>query len=301
MSLVASRSFENKLEEVFKRTLPKLGPEARDALAAIITPESLKIIAVVLAAWVLSHAFGVGEAIDIILAVVGIVAIGLSIFSGLEHIYEFASRTYKANSEQELDVAAKHLAKAIAILGITAVLAVLFRGRPTTGRGGKLNVGAPPPRTPGIRYKPTITRTASRAAGEGSTSSWGDIRLSMLGSANDQKIVLLHELVHQFLTPKLYLLRNFRVENLAGSYVRSSLWRYIEEALAETVAQVGVNGIRSFFVGIRFPVKNGYVYLTRGGGFNPQMTGGGLVPEGAALIAAGSIAGLSMKLWFSPR
>ncbi len=301
MSLVAPRPFESKLEEVFRRTLPKLGPEVRGALAAIITPESLKIIAGVLAAWVLSHAFGVGEAIDIILAVLGIAAIGLSVFSGLEHIYEFASRTYRASSEQELDTAAEHLAKAITILGITAVLAVLFRGRPTTGRGGKLNVGAPPPRTLGIRYKPTITRTASRAAGEGSTSAWGDIRLSMLGSANDQKIVLLHELVHQFLTPKLYLLRNFRVENLAGSYVRSSLWRYLEEALAETVAQVGVNGLRSFFVGIRFPVKNGYVYLTRGGGFNPQMTGGGLVPEGAALIAAGSIAGLSMKLWFSPR
>ncbi len=301
MSLVASMPFENKLEEVFKRTLPKLGPEARGALAAIMTPEALKTIAVVLSAWVLSHAFGVGEAIDIILAVVGIVAIGLSIFAGLEHIYEFASRTHKASSAQELDAAAEHLAKAIAILGITAVLAVLFRGRPATGSGGKINVGAPPPRMPGLRFKPTITKTKSKAAGEGSTSFWGEITVSTRGSAVDQKIVLLHEKVHQFLAPKLYPLRNFRVENRAGSYFRSSLWRYIEEAMAETVGQVGVNGIRSFFVGIRFPVKNGYVYLTRGGGFDALMTGGGIVPEGAALIASGTLAGMTMNLWLSVR
>lgn len=180
-------------------------------------------------------------------------------------------------------------------------MAVLFRGRPTTGRGGKINVGPPPPRTPGVRYKPTITRTASKAAGEGATSFWGDITISTLGSANDQKIVLLHERVHQFLAPKLYPLRSFRVENRAGSYFRSSLWRYLEEALAETVGQVGASGIRSFFVGIRFPVKNGYVYLMRGGGYNALMTGGGIVPEGAALIATGSIAGSAMKLWLSPR
>lgn len=301
MSLVTPQPFESKLEEVFKRTLPKLGPEARDALAAIITPDSLKAIAVVLAAWVLSHAFGVGEAIDLILAVVGIAAIGLSVFAGLEHIYEFAARTYHAKSAQELDVAAEHLAKAIAILGITAVLAVLFRGRPATGRGGKIYVGAPPPRTPGIRYKPTITKTKSKAAGEGSTSFWGDVTVSMRGAASDQKIVLLHEMVHQFLAPKLYPLRNFRVENRAGSYFRSSLWRYIEEAMAETVGQLGVNGIRSFFVGIRFPVKNGYVYLTRGGGFDALMTGAGIVPEGAALIASGTLAGLAMNLWLGSR
>lgn len=248
-------SFENKLEQVLKLTLPKLGPEAQYALGAIITPESLKTIAAVLVAWVLSHVFGIGEAIDIILAVVGLAAIGLSVFSGLDHLYEFAGRTYKANTEQELDIAAEHLAKAIAILGITAVLAVLFRGRPTTGRGGKINVGPPPPRTPGVRYKPTITRTASKAAGEGATSFWGDITISTLGSANDQKIVLLHERVHQFLAPKLYPLRSFRVENRAGSYFRSSLWRYLEEALAETVGQVGRAEYEVFLLGYAFPSK----------------------------------------------
>jgi hypothetical protein len=301
MTAVSSWTFEHRLEETFKRTLPKLGPEAREALAAIITPESLAIIAGVLIAWVVSHAFGVGEIVDIIILVVGVFAIGFSIFSGLDHLYEFASGAYKATSEQDLNVAADHLAKAIAILGITAVLAVLFRGKPATGRGGKVNVGSPPPRTPGIRYKPTITRSSSVAAGEGSTSFWGNIIVSTRGSANDRNLVLLHEKVHQFLMPKLYFLRNTRVANRAGSYFRSSLWRYIEEVMAETVAQVGVNGMRNFFVGVRFPVNNGYVYLTRGGGFDASMRGGGIVPEAAALLASGSITGFSIQLWLSSK
>jgi hypothetical protein len=160
-------------------------------------------------------------------------------------------------------------------------------------------VGRSPPATPGRRYKPNVTGSNSLRAGAGSTSFWGDITVSLRGAANDQKIVLMHERVHQFLAPKLYVLRNFRVANRAGSYFRSSLWRYIEEMMAETIAQVGVNGIRSFFVGVRFPVANRYVYLTQGGGYNPMMTGGGIVPEGAALIATGIISGLSFSLWES--
>lgn len=35
--------------------------------------------------------------------------------------------------------------------------------------------------------------------------------------------------------------------------------RYLEEALAESYAQLRVNGIRGLPVGIRFPIANGYV------------------------------------------
>ena len=87
---IASWSFEQRLEASFKRTLPKLGPEIRDQLAAMITPQSLGIIASVLVAWIVSHAFGVGEAIDIVIAGVGALAIGLAVFSALDHLYDFA-------------------------------------------------------------------------------------------------------------------------------------------------------------------------------------------------------------------
>ncbi len=297
---VAGWTFDRRLFETLSRSKSKLLPEAWEQLQAIMTPEAIAVVAAVLVAWVVSHAFGVGEAIDVIISVVGGVALGLAVFAGLDHLYEFAVGVHTARSPADLDKAADHFAEAVAILGIQAVLAFLFRGRPTTYRGAKVPIGAPPPRTPGLRYKPSIGYTGMRA-GRGYTTAWGDIVLSSRGTATERAVVKLHELVHRFLTPKLYLLRNFRVQQRMDSYVKSSLSRYLEEALCETVAQVGVVGMREFFTGIRFPVRYGYVYLLRRGGYNAGMQGKGLLPEAAGLIAGGLLAhGLLFDAWFSP-
>jgi hypothetical protein len=296
---VANWQFETRLERMLTLALPKLGPEAGHQLKQMISPQSLAIMAGVLISWVVSHGFGVGEIIDVVILTVGVFAIGMAIFSGLDHLYNSVSGTYKATTERDLEKAADEFAKAISILGVQAVLAILFRKTPTTGRGGNYNLGAPP-RTPGWRYKPTTKgdKSNSLRAGEGSTNPWGDITFSLKGSANDQKAARLHERIHQLLAPKLYVLRNFRVQNLTASYFRSSLWRYLEEALAETAAQIGVNGVRNIVEGLKFPVANGYVFLTRGGGFAPAMKGKGVVPESAALVSSGIILGMTFRLWF---
>jgi hypothetical protein len=299
---ISRMSFQDRLGETFKRTLPKLGPEARAQLAAMINPQSLAIIAGVLVAWIVSHAFGVGEIIDIILLVVGAAAVGLSVFTGLDHLYDFAVGAYRARTAPELDVAADHLAKAISILGIQAVLAVLFRGAkaPRTGSGARFRPGPPPPRTPGLRYRPNVRHDPTLPPGRGSTSLYGDIVVSSRGSAQQQAVTLLHEKVHQFLVPKLYFLRNYRVSNRVSSYLRSSLWRYIEEALAETIAQVGVHGFRQLFTGLRFPIRQGYLYLKQGGGYSPHFTGSGAIPEAAALLYKGIVAGIAIEIWGAP-
>ena len=301
MSDVATWPLDQRLGETLTRTLPKLGPDARAQIEALINPKSLAIIAVVLVAWVVSHAFGVGEVIDLLIAAVGAVSIGYAVFTGLDHLYDFAAGVYGAKSTRDLDAAADHLSKAIAILGVQAVLAVLFRGAkaPRTGKGGRVNLGTPPKAT-GLRYKPTVRQNPNLRAGEGSTSFWGNIEVSSKGSVLEQAVVLLHERVHQFLMPKLDILRAYRASNRAGSYMRSSLWRYIEEALAETIAQVGVNGFKQFFAGIKFPVSNGYMFLRQGGGFDPRFAGVGGIPEAAGLIYNAMVAGVAIELWFQP-
>ena len=255
-------TFEERLGSVLERTASKVGPAIGAQLRAVIEPKSLAIMAGVLIAWVALHGVAVGEIVDGIVAVVGFVSIGIAVFSGIDELFEFGRDAYTAKTEAGLDAAADHLAKAIAILGIQAVLAVLFRGRPATRRAG---AGAPPPPSPGFRYRPTTTGTTGIAAGGGVTSWWGDIEFSTLGSETDRALVLYHEQVHQFLVPKLYFLRNFRVEMRAGSYAGSSLFRYLEETLAETVARVRVNGWRKLFSSVRFPTKYGYVYWRRAG------------------------------------
>jgi hypothetical protein len=91
-------------------------------------------------------------------------------------------------------------------------------------------------------------------AEEGWTTSWGAIVISSRGSATTRQLVLLHERIHQILTPKLYPLRNFRHANRNASYRYSSLSRFLEEALAESYAQLRVNGFTEAIAALRFPL-----------------------------------------------
>ncbi len=288
-------TFEQRLAEVIRRALPKLAPEARDQLSALLRPGALAIVAGALGAWIVGHAFGYGEVIDVVIAVTGYASIGLAVFSGFDELLLFARLTWSSTTEAGLDAAATHLSRAIAILGVQTVLAVLFRRRPG---GGRVAAGEPPPAGAGLRYEPTTSFDAAVPAGQGWTTFWGDVTVSTSGSAQDQAVVLLHERVHQFLAPKFYPLRRFRVENRIGSYFKSSLYRYVEEALAETIGQIGAQNMSALFLGLRFPVENGYVFLTRAGGFGPAMGGAGLLPEGAALIGSGLVGSLAFELYF---
>jgi len=179
-----SSSFEERLKFVFTRTVDKVGPEAKAELLQLLSADSLKLIAGVLLAWIVAHAFGLGEIIDAILLVGGALSVGWAIFDGVDHLYEFAKLTYTGRSASEFEMAADHLAKAISILGIQAVLAVIFKGAkwPRTGRGGRLNVGPAPAEEAGLRYKPKVIESAAEKAGNGFTDWWGDITISTRGS-----------------------------------------------------------------------------------------------------------------------
>jgi len=298
---VTTWTFNQRLRKVLELSLPLLGPDAADEIVQMLNPKSLAIMAGVLVAWLVSHAFGLGEIIDAILAVVGAVALGLSIFSAIDHLYDFANWTYKASNVAELQVAAAHLAKAIAIIGIQAVLAIIFKGakRPKTFKDPVPPMRPKPP-AQGWFYKPKITAVANRPAGTGVTTAWGDIEVSSWGSATDKALVLLHEKVHQFFVPKLDILRSYRAGTRMKSYVGSSLYRYIEEALAETIAQVGVNGFRHFFEGVRFPLRYRYGYFLKGGGYQSWMLGEGVLREAAGLVHSGVVLGFAYDLYLTP-
>ena len=296
---IVNMSDTDKLGEALSRSLSKLGPEAREEVEKLLEPEVLAIVAGVLVVWIASHFIGIGEIVDIILLVVGVFAIGMAVFDGVEHLYDFASIALNAQSEKDLDKAAEHFAEAVAILGIQAVLAVLFRGAPKTFKGGRIKAGPAPKFTKGAKSKPPLKSTRSEPAGSGYTTAWGEIVISRLGSKADRRLVALHENVHRILTPKLKILRRFRISNRSSSYSRSPLSRYLEEALAEVVAQVGVNGFKSVFKGIAFPVQNGYVTILR-----PVVRAGERIspflPELGGLVSGGFIVGgQTYKIIFS--
>ena len=290
--------FGDRLGQVMDRTAAKVGPEVASQLRALMTPQALEIMAAVLVAWVLGHAFAIGEIIGLIIGVVGWIAIGSAIFAGLDEVFECGKTAYYARTDADLDAAAGHLAKAIGILGVQAVLAILFRGRPVTKR---TTAGPAPPRTPGLRFRPgPPVEDLKLTEGNAYCSWWGEINLNAFSVGTEREVLVFHEQVHQFLTPKLYFLRNVRVEMRVGTYTGSSLWRFLEEWLAYAVGHGRGKQWSKMFGSIAFPVQRGYVYWVRAGAdarFR-GWGGKGIVPEGASLIATGTMIGVPMQLWF---
>jgi hypothetical protein len=133
----------------------------------------------------------------------------------------------------------------------------------TTGSRPILRVPASPVHAPGFIYKPRVTADPGLPAGYGATNKYGDIVYSTRGSATDQALALAHERLHSFLSPKLMPLRGLRADLRMTAYQHSQLVRYLEEALAESYAQVKVTGLSGLPTGIRFPIANGYVRLDR--------------------------------------
>jgi hypothetical protein len=100
---------------------------------------------------------------------------------------------------------------------------------------------------------------ASLRPGEGATDKFGDVTYSPHGSPEEIALAKAHESVHSWLSPKqMNGLREFRADVGMAAYNKSALCRYIEEALAESYAQVKVNGLRSLPEGLEFPITNGY-------------------------------------------
>jgi hypothetical protein len=270
---VSSMSTEEKIAEALRRSLPHLPAEAREQVLALLTPASLTIIAGTLVVWAGSHFFGVGEVVDVILLLVGVVTIGGGVWQFGKELYGFATSVVNARTDQDLDEAGDHFARAVAIGGITAVSALLLhrgakeviaRGRPTM-RPGLLDPGPPPPGA-GAIYKPTIRRPLTLPGGAlGETDWYGNISVTRLQSLEEQKLTLYHEWVHSILSPRLRYLQQLRAGIRASGYWRSALLRYLEEAMAESYAQLRVRGIAHVWKGVTFPVGApglGYVTLS---------------------------------------
>jgi hypothetical protein len=289
---VAAMSTTDRLKEVLTRSKKNFGPDVAQAIDALLSPTNLAILAGTLALWAGSHFFGVGEIVDVLLLVVGAFTIGWSVSDVAKDVYTFADRTLNARTDADLERASQAFTHAVVLAGITVIMALLLRRSAKEiqiARGANV-VDAMRPRSPGlprvgpdpesgrIWSKPGIKSDPTLSAGEGSTSPFGEVKLSPHGSVNEQALVRAHELVHRFLTPRFGVLRTFRVQLAMSAYLRSAFLQYVEEAIAETVAQLRVNGFSGFLEGVKFPVANGYVTITD------------LVSEGATIgtISAGT-------------
>lgn len=274
---VGRLSQAQKVAEAISRSIPLLPHEAGEVIAGLVSPESMAIVCGTLVLWAGSHLFGVGEIVDLVLLVAGAITLGKSVWDLASELSAFARLAVDAQSEAELDEAAKHFAKAATIGGVDVLTALLLRKglrdvrarpswRPTSP--GLLRGGAPPPVPPGrFFYRPKISRVTNLPYRvQGMTDWFGDIYVSRLQSMSEQQVTLFHELVHSVLSPKFKLLRQFRSDLRVSGYHRIALLKYLEEALAEGYGQFRVRGLGAALKGITFPIgppPYGYVTISQ--------------------------------------
>jgi hypothetical protein len=99
----------------------------RTQFESLFTPMNIGITGAALMAWGVSHFFGVGEAVDLGLAVVGALFLGASAFRAGYELGTFLEIAGTAESDAELDSAADHLAIAVTIIGVTAFVGLVMK------------------------------------------------------------------------------------------------------------------------------------------------------------------------------
>ena len=198
---IAVMSNVDRIGEAMRRSLPHLPDDAKRVVEAMLQPETLAIIAGTLVLWAGSHFFGIGEIVDVILLVVGGIFLGFAVFEAAGKLYDFANGAINAKTDDDLEQAGKDFARAVVLLGISTIQAILLRGqaRPVIARGRpqthpRLRMPPPPPRGQGLK----LSRPSSIPGGSlGETDVYGAIVVARNQSMREQRLTLYHEMVHR--------------------------------------------------------------------------------------------------------
>ncbi|MFY9476260.1 MAG: RES family NAD+ phosphorylase [Aquabacterium sp.] len=132
----------DKLGIALRSAASSLGPEMQAKAAELMSATNLAIMAGALAIWIGAHATPVGWVVDIGMVGLGVVALGYEAVQVMKELQSFAMGVVAAKSEADLMAAGKHLSKAIAIVGVDVVVAILLKKamvkvrQPATAGGG---------------------------------------------------------------------------------------------------------------------------------------------------------------------
>lgn len=162
----------DKFAEALRRTARKLPDSMRHEFEVLLSPTSLGIIAGTLVVWAGSHAFGVGEILDVGLLIGGAFLVGTAFLDVAGELGDFLVVTSTAAEEDDLDQAASCLARTIAIIGVAAFVALLAKlARRRSGNKSVVSEAAaqPEPERSTARSKPshataTVTEPSPRKA-----------------------------------------------------------------------------------------------------------------------------------------
>jgi hypothetical protein len=127
---IARLSARDRLKLVIERTLPKLPSGVAQQLKALLEPEALAVALAIVVLWAGLHFTGIGEVADVILICTAWVTMGAVAWQAGKELIAFARGVNGGRSDADLDDAADHLARAIGLIGVQAVLTLLLHTAP---------------------------------------------------------------------------------------------------------------------------------------------------------------------------
>lgn len=120
-------SNSDKLGEAIRHAAGRLPGQARDQALALVDPTNLAIMAGALAIWVGAQATPVGWVVNIAMLGAGVVAAGAQAVEVARELRDFALGVLGADDTTDLRAAGDHLAKAVAMVGVDLVVALLLK------------------------------------------------------------------------------------------------------------------------------------------------------------------------------
>jgi len=151
-----------KLCRSFSRALLQLPAATAQEASVLLSPENLALMTTMMAAWVGSQGVPiVGQVVDAALLSLGVIMVAAQSAELAQSLWNYANRTHRSRSHADLDEAARHLARAVAIGGVNVVAFIL-----TKRVVRRIRSGTPGPSpSPATAQGPAVLPSAVEAPG----------------------------------------------------------------------------------------------------------------------------------------
>ena len=144
---VSEMDSSEKVQEALTRMIPMLPESMRSKVEAMMTPEAMAAMTLMLGAWAAGHYFGVSEVIDV-LAIVGLVAAGVEVVDVGQKLYDGVSLAMSAQTNEQMDAAAKKLADGLGGATVDVAAAAVLHKAGGVMEEGINNLPKMPPPSP---------------------------------------------------------------------------------------------------------------------------------------------------------
>jgi len=134
---VGQWSVGERLAYAVREAASRLGPEVGAKLKALATPENITLMVGTLVALAATQGVPVvNVVVDAVVVGMSLHALGQDVVEVVSDLVGFASKVLGAQSEEDLQAAGEHLARAVAVVGVDTVAAVLVHRTVKVVRGG---------------------------------------------------------------------------------------------------------------------------------------------------------------------